>query len=61
MQAQEDRREETRAIRFLANPSHEEMTPVGQRLTLDELVAGVTDDNRHEETDWGPPVGAEVW
>jgi antitoxin MazE len=31
------------------------------RVTLEELVAGITDENRHEETDWGPPVGNEVW
>lgn len=30
-------------------------------ITLDELLAGVTDENRHPETDWGPPVGNEVW
>ncbi len=23
--------------------------------TLDELVAGITPENRHKETDWGPP------
>ena len=28
---------------------------------LEELVSKITDDNRHEETDWGPPVGNEVW
>ena len=32
-----------------------------RRYTLDELVAGITPDNRHEEIDWGPPVGNEVW
>ena len=29
--------------------------------TLDELLAGVTPENIHPETDWGPPVGKEVW
>ncbi len=29
--------------------------------TLDELIAGITPENRHEETDWGPPVGGEAW
>jgi len=28
---------------------------------LDELLAQVTDDNLHGETDFGPPVGREVW
>ena len=32
-----------------------------RRLTLDELVAGITPESRHEEIDWGPPVGNEVW
>ena len=32
-----------------------------RRYTLDELVAGITADNRHEEIHWGPPVGNEVW
>lgn len=30
-------------------------------VTLDELMAGITDDNLHEETDSGPPQGKEVW
>lgn len=29
--------------------------------SLDELVEKVTSDNRHDETDWGEPQGAEVW
>ena len=32
-----------------------------RRFTLDELVAGITPENRHEEIDRGPPVGNEVW
>ena len=28
---------------------------------LEELLAEVTDDNLHEETDWGEPEGKEVW
>src|ERR1700757_2705363 len=32
-----------------------------RRYILDKLVAGITPDNRHEEIDWGPPVGNEVW
>lgn len=31
------------------------------RYTLEELVDGITDDNIHEEADWGPPVGKEFW
>ena len=32
-----------------------------RRYTLDELVAGITPDNRHGEIDWGPPVCNEAW
>lgn len=28
---------------------------------LEELVAGITPENRHEEWDIGSPVGKEVW
>ena len=31
------------------------------RFTLEELVAGITPENRHEEWDTGPPVGKEIW
>lgn len=31
------------------------------RLSLSELLAQVTDENRHAEIDFGPPVGKEVW
>ena len=29
--------------------------------TQDELLEGITADNLHPETNWGPPVGKEVW
>jgi antitoxin MazE len=29
--------------------------------SLEELLEGITDENLHEEVDWGPPVGKEVW
>ena len=29
--------------------------------TLDELLAGITEGNVHEETDFGSPVGNEAW
>jgi antitoxin MazE len=28
---------------------------------LDELLKKVTPENIHEETDWGPPIGKEIW
>ena len=29
--------------------------------TREELIAGITQENRHAEVDWGPAVGKEVW
>jgi antitoxin MazE len=38
------------------------ITPVRkQRYTLDELVAGITPENRHAEVDTGASVGNEAW
>lgn len=30
-------------------------------ISLDDLLAGVTDENIHEEIRTGPPVGNEAW
>lgn len=30
-------------------------------VNLQELIDRITPENRHEETDWGPPVGKEFW
>jgi antitoxin MazE len=35
--------------------------PLTPKLTLESLVAAITPANRHKETDWGKPVGNEVW
>jgi antitoxin MazE len=35
--------------------------PAGRRYSLDELVGAISARNRHSETDWGKPVGREVW
>jgi len=35
--------------------------PGTPHYTLEELVAQITPENRHEEVDWGPPVGKEAW
>ena len=29
--------------------------------SLEELLAVITDENLHQEQDFGPPVGGEVW
>jgi len=31
------------------------------QLTLEQLLAQVTEDNVHDETDTGPAVGKETW
>jgi antitoxin MazE len=36
------------------------LTPVDRQYGLDELVDAITPENRHDETDWGKPVGHEV-
>jgi len=37
-----------------------ELRPIEKIPTLEELVAQITPENRHEETDWGPDVGKEI-
>jgi antitoxin component of MazEF toxin-antitoxin module len=34
---------------------------VPRRYSLAQLVAGITDDNRHCEVDWGPRRESEAW
>jgi antitoxin MazE len=31
------------------------------RISLEELVKGITPENIHGEVDWGEPVGNEIW
>jgi antitoxin MazE len=37
------------------------LRPPKKTYSLEELVAQITEDNRHGETDWGPAVGREAW
>lgn len=38
------------------------VTPIpASPLSLDELLAGVTDANLHRETEWGDAAGREAW
>lgn len=32
-----------------------------QEYSLEELVAQITEENRHAEADWGPASGREAW
>jgi antitoxin MazE len=36
------------------------LAPTRREYTLEELVRKITPENRHEETDFGPPVGREI-
>jgi len=53
--------EEGDAVELRVEDGRMVITPVRRTHTLDELVAGITDGNRHDETEWGPPVGGEAW
>jgi antitoxin MazE len=35
--------------------------PKARSYSLEELLAQVTPENRHDEIDWGEPQGKEVW
>ena len=35
--------------------------PTRPRYSLHDLVRRITPKNRHHESDWGGPVGDEVW
>jgi antitoxin MazE len=38
------------------------VTPIARReWPLARLLEGITEENVHEETDTGPPVGREIW
>ena len=37
------------------------MKPAKDEITLDSLLAEVTKENLHSETDFGSPEGKEVW
>jgi antitoxin MazE len=37
------------------------LRPPTRVYTLEELVEGITPENRHGETDWGKAIGRESW
>jgi antitoxin MazE len=37
------------------------MRPARRKYRLEDLVSAITPKNRHDETDWGKPVGKELW
>jgi antitoxin MazE len=32
-----------------------------RRYVLEQLIDDITEENRHPEVQWGPPVGNEIW
>ncbi len=55
----------------LTNDSQVEITSDGNtaiikreenpRISLEDLIKGITPENVHGEVDWGDPVGKEIW
>ena len=35
--------------------------PTRPTYSIEQLAAGITPGNRHDESDWGAPFGHEVW
>lgn len=49
-------------VELIADGAELRVVPQKQpRYTLEQLVAQITPENRHDEIDWGPPVGKEIW
>jgi antitoxin MazE len=49
-------------VRLVVEKGRMVVTPVtAQRITLKSLLAKVTPGNIHPETDWGRPMGKEIW
>ena len=59
--AQETRLEEGTTVELSVSDGRIVVSPVGRPYRLDELVAGITPENRYAETDWGEPLGNETW
>jgi antitoxin MazE len=58
--AEEARVKEGDAIVIEASEGHIELRRAEKVPTLKELVAGITPENRYEETDGGPDRGKEI-
>jgi antitoxin MazE len=48
-------------VEFFADSDRLIVATLAPSYTLDELIAAIRPSNLHKETDWGPPVGKEVW
>lgn len=60
--AHEAQLEQDAAVELLLVDGKVVMVPVAEpEFTLEQLLAGITEENRHGEVDWGPAVGKEAW
>ena len=58
--AEKARLQEGDAILIEVSEGQIQLRPAERIPTLEELVAQMTRENRHKETDWGPDVGKEI-
>jgi antitoxin component of MazEF toxin-antitoxin module len=54
-------REGDRLELVVPGPGKVELKTAKANLSLAQLVRKITPQNRHNETDWGKPVGGELW
>ena len=60
--AQDARIEDGASVELSVEEGRVVIAPVKKKkYTLKELVDRITPENMHGETDWGPPLGKEVW
>ena len=60
--AEEAKMKKGTAVSLIMEKGRLIMAPLpSPELSLKELLAKVTSENLHSETEWGPPVGKEVW
>ena len=59
--AEEAQLTEGSEVRISVSDGRVVLTPVGHEYELRRLADGITPENRHDETDWGAPVGREIW
>ena len=45
----------------ISGPGRIEVRSRKLRPTLKDLVTKITPENRHSETEWGGPIGKEIW
>ena len=48
-------------IEITAAGSQIVIKPLKPKYTLDWLLEGMSEENLHDEVDWGKPVGKEKW